>query len=47
MAMYAIGALSLIAQLKVIVKQCWYADDSAACGDLCSLRKWWDLSQLE
>ena len=46
MAMYAIGTLPLIAQLQGIVKQCWYADDSATGGDLCSLRKWWDLLLL-
>ena len=46
MAMYAIGTLPLIAQLQGIVKQCWYADDSAVGGDLCSLKKWWDLLLL-
>ena len=39
MAMYATGTLPLITQLQGIVKQCWYADDSAAGGDLCSLRQ--------
>ena len=46
MAMYAFGTLPLITQLQGIVKQCWYADDSAAGGDILSLKRWWDLLLL-
>ena len=46
MAVYAIGTLPLITQLQGIVKQCWYADDSAGGGDILSLRQWWDLLLL-
>ena len=43
MAMYAIGILPLIQSLSnENTKQVWYADDSAACGDLTNLRFWWD-----
>lgn len=37
--LYAIGTLPLITQLQGIVKQysSWYADDSAAGGDILSL----------
>ena len=43
MAMYAIGILPLIRSLSnESIKQVWYADDSAACGDLTHLRSWWD-----
>ena len=43
MAMYAIGILPLIRSLSnESIKQVWYADDSAACGDLAHLRSWWD-----
>ena len=45
MAMYAIGTLPLITQLRGVVKQCWYADDSAGGGDIPSLKRWWDLLQ--
>ena len=41
--MYAIRTSPLIAQLKGIVKQHWYADNYAATGDLCRLRQWWNL----
>ena len=41
--MYAIGILPLIRSLSnESTKQVWYADDSAACGDLTHLRSWWD-----
>ena len=46
LAMYAIGTLPLITQLQGIVKQCWYAYDSAAGGDILSLKRWWDLLLL-
>jgi len=46
MAMYAIGTLPLITQLQGMVKQCWYADDSAGGGDILSLKRWWDLLLL-
>ena len=44
MAMYAIVTLPLIKQLSASteVEQVWYADDSAAGGELRKLRKWWD-----
>ena len=42
----AIGTLPLITQLQGIVKQCWYADDSAIGGDILSLKRWWDLLLL-
>ena len=43
MAMYTIGTLPLISHLTGLVKQCWYADDSAAGGKLSKLKQWWDL----
>ena len=43
MAMYTIGTLPLISRLTGLVKQCWYADDSAAGGKLSKLKQWWDL----
>ena len=49
MTMYALGTLPLIRQLKakVDIEQVWYADDSAAGGNLMQLRRWWDtLTQL-
>ena len=43
MAMYAVGILPLIQSLSnENTKQVWYADDSAACGDLTNLRFWWN-----
>ena len=40
---YAIGILPRIQCLSnENTKQVWYADDSAACGDLTRLRSWWD-----
>ena len=43
MAMYAIGILPLILQLKSArAQQIWYADDSSAGGKLAYLRSWWD-----
>ena len=42
MAMYAIGTLPLINRLKSeSVTQIWYADDSAAGGELTALKQWW------
>ena len=46
MAMYTIGTLPLISRLTGLVKQCWYADDSAAGGKLSKLKQWWDLLYL-
>ncbi len=43
MVMYAIGTLPLIKHLdSSFIHQVWYADDSAAGGDLTHLKKWWD-----
>jgi hypothetical protein len=43
MAMYAIGIPPLIKSLSSEgIAQTWYADDSAACGDLKHIRDWWD-----
>ena len=43
-AMYAIATMPLIKQLKVSteVEQVWFADDSAAGGEIRKLRRWWD-----
>ena len=42
MAMYAIGILPLINQLKsTTAKQVWFADDATASGRLHHLRNWW------
>ena len=47
MAMYAVGILPLILQLKSEAQQIWYADDFSAGGKLDQLRKWWDkLSEI-
>ena len=46
MAMYAIGTLPLIDKLQGIAWQCWYADDSAAGGNILNLKRWWDLLQV-
>ena len=48
MAMYAIGILPLINQLKsTTAKQVWFADDATASGRLHHLRNWWTkLSEL-
>ena len=43
MAMYTIGTLPLISHLTGLVKQCWYANYSAAGGKLSKLKQWWDL----
>ena len=44
MVMYAIGVQPLIRHLDSSrTQQVWYADDSAAGGDLVHLRKWWDM----
>ena len=42
MAMYTIGILPLILWLEHLANQLWYADDSSACGNIKSLKKWWD-----
>jgi len=41
--MYTIGTLPLISHLNGLVKQCWYADASAAGGKLSKLKPWQDL----
>ena len=49
MTMYALGTFPLIQQLKtkVDIEQVWYANASAAGGNLMQLRGWWDmLTQL-
>ena len=42
MAMYGIGTLPLILQLRENVTQCWYADDATAGGKLLHIRAWWE-----
>ena len=44
MFLYAVGTLPLIQSLKdpTLCTQLWYADDAAACGDICNVRKWFD-----
>lgn len=39
-AMYSIGILPLIKRLGSIVKQIWYANDSAAASTLDNLKSW-------
>ena len=47
MAMYAVGILPIILQLKSEVQQIWYTDDSSAGGKLDHLCRWWDrLSEI-
>ena len=42
MAMYAVGILPLIHQLRATnVKQAWYADDATAGGQLYEVHSWW------
>ena len=40
MAMYRIGTLPLILQLRENVMQCWYAADATAGGNLLHIRAW-------
>ena len=42
MAMYAIALVPLVAKLKPLAKQVWFADDGTASDKLPALRKWWD-----
>ena len=47
MAMSALATLPLINKLSQEVKQCWYADDASAGGELHHIKVWWDnLTQL-
>ena len=43
MPMYAISLIPVIQRLRGIAKQVWYADDAAAGGSLCQLKKWWNI----
>ena len=45
MFLYAVGTLPLIQSLKnpSAWTQVWYADDASACGELTSIRRWFDL----
>ena len=45
MAMFAIGTLPLIQQIRGGVRQSWYADDATAGGTITTLRDWWDRLQ--
>ena len=46
-AMFALAVLPLIDRLNSEVKQCWYADDASAGGEVQDLKSWWDrLTQL-
>ena len=43
MPMYALALLPLINSLSDdAIKQIWYADDAASCGQIEYLRSWWD-----
>lgn len=42
MPFYALSMMPLIQQIHGIATQAWYADDAQACGNLFSLRQWWD-----
>ena len=44
--MYAIKTLPLIDKFQGIVQECWYADYSAAGGNILNLKQWWDLLQV-
>ena len=47
MAMFALATLPLMNKLSRDVKQCWYADDASAGGELQHIKVWWDgLSQM-
>ena len=47
MAMFALATLLLMNKLSQDVKQCWYADDASAGGELQRIKDWWDgLTQL-
>ena len=41
MSMFALGVMPLIKRMGN-VNQVWFADDAAACGDICQLKEWWD-----
>ena len=43
MAMYTLALVPMIAKFGNIVKQVWYADDTAAAGPLTDLRTWCDM----
>lgn len=43
MPMYALALVPMIARLRNVTKQVWYADDAAAAGRLTDLRTWWDM----
>ena len=47
MAMYGLATLPLIRRLEGHCKQVWYADDSAAIGQVKQLRNWWDTLREE
>ena len=40
--MYGIAMLPVIKRFRDLVKQFWYADDSAASGKLEQLKSWWE-----
>ena len=43
MPMYALALLPLINSLSDdAIKQIWYADDAASCGQIENIRTWWD-----
>ena len=42
MAMFALATLPLLNKLSQDVKQCWYADDASAGGELQHIKDWWD-----
>ena len=47
MAMFALTILPLINKLSQELKQCWYADNASAGGELQHIKAWWDgLAQL-
>ena len=41
MAMFALATLPLVNKLSRDVKQCWYADDASAGGELQHIKVWW------
>ncbi len=47
MAMYGLATIPLIRRLEGHCKQVWYADDSAAIGQIKQLRTWWDTLSKE
>ena len=47
MAMFALATLPLVNKLSRDLKQCWYADDASAGGELQHIWVWWDgLTQM-